>query len=73
MSKAPTRKLVVAVSSRALFDLEDEHDLFEKKGYEAYRDFQVRHKNDILAPGVAFPFVQRLQSTNFLKVQNLLM
>lgn len=64
MSKAPTRKLVVAVSSRALFDLEDEHDLFEKKGYEAYRDFQVRHKNDILAPGVAFPFVQRLLKIN---------
>ena len=27
-------QLVVAVSSRALFDLEKEHQLFEKEGYE---------------------------------------
>ena len=30
-------QLVVAVSSRALFDLEKEHQLFEKEGYEAYQ------------------------------------
>lgn len=30
-------QLVVAVSSRALFDLEKEHQLFEKEGYEAFK------------------------------------
>ena len=35
------KKLVIAVSSRALFDLEEEHALFEEKGYRAYRDYQV--------------------------------
>ena len=30
-------QLVVAVSSRALFDLEKEHRLFEEAGIEAYR------------------------------------
>lgn len=57
-------QLVIAVSSRALFDLEKEHALFEKSGIEAYRQFQTLHKDDPLEPGVAFPFVQRLLSLN---------
>ena len=36
-------KLVVAVSSRALFDLEAEHKIFEDQGIEAYRDYQTQH------------------------------
>lgn len=56
--------LVVAISSRALFDLEEEHCLFEQKGYHAFRDFQLAHKKDVLKPGVAFPFVRRLLSLN---------
>lgn len=59
-----SQKLVIAVSSRALFDLEDEHSLFEKDGYRAYRDYQVAHKNEHLQPGVAFPFVKRLLALN---------
>ncbi|MDY3114393.1 MAG: 5'-nucleotidase [Sutterella sp.] len=58
------KKLVIAVSSRALFELEDEHRLFEEKGYKAFRDYQVQHKNDPLKPGVAFPFVRRLLKLN---------
>ena len=38
-------KVVIAVSSRALFDLEEEHALFEEKGYKAFRDHQVRYQN----------------------------
>lgn len=57
-------ELVVAISSRALFDLEEEHRLFEEKGYRAFRDFQLAHKKDVLKPGVAFPFVRRLLSLN---------
>ena len=53
-------KVVIAVSSRALFDLEEEHALFEEKGYKAFRDHQVRYQNTPLRPGVAFPFVRRL-------------
>ena len=34
------RKLVVAVSSRAVFDLEDANEVFEREGVEAYRNFQ---------------------------------
>lgn len=61
---AQTEQLVVAVSSRALFDLEKEHQLFETQGYEAFRDFQVKMKDEPLKPGVAFPFVQRFLGLN---------
>lgn len=60
----PNDRLVVAVSSRALFDLEEEHRLFEEQGYAAFRDYQVAHKEDPLPPGVAFPFVKRLLALN---------
>lgn len=57
-------QLVVAVSSRALFNLEAEHHLFETEGYAAFRDFQLRNQNNPLQPGVAFPFVKRLLGLN---------
>lgn len=63
LEKTPD-ELVVAISSRALFDLENEHRLFEEKGYSAFRDYQLAHKKDVLEPGVAFPFVRRLLSLN---------
>ena len=40
-------QLVVAVSSRALFDLEKEHQLFEKEGYEAFKDYQPASRQKI--------------------------
>ena len=57
-------QLVVAVSSRALFDLEMEHRLFEEAGIEAYRKYQTEHKDDPLKPGVAYPIVRRLLMLN---------
>lgn len=57
-------QLVVTVSSRALFDLEREHLLFEKEGVKAYRKFQIDHAKDPLRPGVAFPFISRLLRLN---------
>ena len=57
-------QLVVAVSSRALFDLEAEHKLFEEEGYAAFRDYQQQNQDNPLKPGVAFPFVKRLLGLN---------
>lgn len=57
-------KLVVAISSRALFDLTESHALFEREGLEAYRAYQIAHENDILQPGVAFPVVKKLLALN---------
>jgi 5'-nucleotidase len=57
-------RLVVAISSRALFDLSESHDLFEREGLDAYRDYQMARENDLLAPGIAFPLVQKLLRLN---------
>ena len=57
-------KLVVGISSRALFDLEEENKIFEKEGLKAYSDYQVAHENDILRPGTAFPLVKALHKLN---------
>ncbi len=59
--------LVVAISSRALFDLEDSHHVFETEGVEAYCQYQIERENDILDKGVAFSLVQKLLSLNELE------
>ena len=56
--------LTVAVTSRALFDLEESHSLYESEGVDAYSDFQRRHEDDVLAPGMAFPVVRKLLALN---------
>lgn len=57
-------KLVIAISSRALFDLSESHALFEAEGVEAYQRHQIEHENEILAPGVAFDLVRKLLRLN---------
>ncbi|MDH3637325.1 MAG: 5'-nucleotidase [Gammaproteobacteria bacterium] len=59
-------KLVVAISSRALFDLEDSHKVFETDGVDAYCQYQIDHENEVLDSGVAFPLVQKLLHLNTL-------
>jgi len=39
-------KLVIAISSRALFDLEDENQIFEVRGLEEYIKYQLEHEDD---------------------------
>ena len=56
-------KLVIAISSRALFDLEKENRLFDKKGLKYYYDHQIAEESKILKPGAAFGFIQ-----NFLEI-----
>ncbi len=55
-------KLVVGISSRALFDLETENAIFEKEGLEAYARYQIEHENDLLKPGTAFPLIKALSN-----------
>lgn len=56
--------LVVAISSRALFDLEEGHQIYERKGVDAYCEYQIKHENDILKKGVAFSLVKKLLALN---------
>lgn len=59
-----TEKLVIAISSRALFDLEESHRHFEKEGVDQYAAYQITHENEWLKPGVAFPLVRKLLALN---------
>jgi 5'-nucleotidase len=57
-------KMVVAISSRALFDLAESHTLFETQGVDAYCRYQIERENEILKPGAAFPLVKKLLALN---------
>ena len=57
-------KLVVGISSRALFDLERENAIFETEGIEIYAKYQREHENDVLKPGTAFSLVRALHQLN---------
>lgn len=61
-SQQPT--LVVATSSRALFDLSESHEVYENKGIAAYCDYQIANEDKELEPGVAFPLVKKLLALN---------
>ena len=62
-------KLVVAISSRALFDFEEENQIFEQGDDRAYMQLQ-RDRLDIPAkPGVAFSLVQKLLAFNDAQTQ----
>ena len=56
--------LVVAISSRALFNLEESHRVFEEQGVDAYCRYQIEHENEVLEPGVAFPLAKKLLALN---------
>ena len=58
------KKLVVAVSSTALFDLAAEHDLYLNLGVDEFRAYQREHRSVIPQRGAAFPFIQRLLNLN---------
>ena len=57
-------KLVVGISSRALFDLEEEDRIFKEKGLKEYSEYQIEHENDVLKPGTAFPLIKALHKLN---------
>jgi len=58
------KKLVIAISSRALFDLEEENRMFELKGLEKYYRYQIKNENKILKRGAAFDFVKNILRIN---------
>ena len=56
--------LVVGVSTRALFNLEVENQVFDDHGIEAFRSYQLENENKLLEPGTAFHLVQSLLELN---------
>jgi 5'-nucleotidase len=57
-------KLVIGISSRALFDLEEENRIFTEEGLKAYSEYQIAREGEILRPGTAFPLVRALHRLN---------
>ena len=56
--------LVIAISSRALFNLEDSHRVFEEEGLDAYQQYQISKEDLPLEQGDAFLLVQKLLGLN---------
>jgi 5'-nucleotidase len=64
MSIDISHKLIVAISSRALFDLDESNQVFETLGVEHYAQYQIEHENEVLRPGVAFHLVKKFLHLN---------
>ncbi len=58
------KKLVIAVSSSALFDMQEFDAIFRQDGEDAYRKYQQKNMDIPLKAGVAFSFVKRLLKLN---------
>ena len=57
-------KLTIAISSRALFDLDESHRVYETEGVEAYSRYQIEHEDEPLEPGEAFQLVRKMLHIN---------
>lgn len=57
-------KLVVAISSRALFNFEEENQIFEATDDSAYMQLQLERIDQAAKPGVAYPLVKKLLGFN---------
>lgn len=64
MSYRLDNKMVIGISARALFDMTFENEIFESKGLEAYRRYQVEHEMEVLKPGPGFGLVKALLRLN---------
>jgi 5'-nucleotidase len=56
--------LVIGVSSRALFDLSLENEIYENEGLEAYCRYQLEHENDVLKPGTGYALIEAILRIN---------
>jgi 5'-nucleotidase len=59
-------KLVVGITSRALFDLDEANDVFTRDGLTAYRTHQRANEDNPLNPGTGLPLVRGLLAINAL-------
>lgn len=64
MSYNLSNKLVVAISSRALFELESENKIFEEEGIDAYYKYQLDNESTPLEKGTGYRLVENLLKIN---------
>lgn len=58
------KKLVIAISSRALFNLEEENAIFEDKGLDSYYKHQIENEDILIDKGTGFRLVKNLLRIN---------
>jgi 5'-nucleotidase len=64
MSIDLTQTLVIGVSTRALFNLEEENNIFQTQGVKAFKQYQSENKEKPLLPGTAFYLIESLLALN---------
>src|ERR1017187_3001590 len=64
MAWCPDDSLVIGISSRALFKLDEEDQIYREQGTQAFIDYQRLHEADLPRPGVAFPLIEALLKLN---------
>ncbi len=57
-------KLIIGISSRALFDLDESHEIYKKHGLKAYEEYQIDNEDKTLKPGQAYSLVNKILNIN---------
>jgi 5'-nucleotidase len=70
MATSLDNKLVVAISSRALFNLEEENAIFEAGDPKAYMQLQLDRLDQPARPGIAFSLIKKLLAFNDITMQH---
>ncbi len=60
MTEKKTNKITIAISSRTLFDLRKEHEIFEKEGLKKFVEHQIKNEENPLSKGPGFRLIQKL-------------
>ncbi|KAG8580119.1 hypothetical protein GDO81_007147 [Engystomops pustulosus] len=60
----PQNAITIAVSSRVLFNMVSERQMYEDEGVEKYVEYQQKNEEIPLKPGPAFPFVKAVEEVN---------
>ncbi len=58
------KPLTIGISTSALFDLREEHEVYQSKGIDDYRKLQFERRREIMKPGTAFCVIQKLLAIN---------
>ncbi|XP_072905565.1 cytosolic 5'-nucleotidase 1A [Hemitrygon akajei] len=62
--KDPIKAVTIAISARALFDMEEEHELFFTEGQEEYINYQISNEDIPLKEGIVLPFIRAVNMVN---------
>jgi len=68
--KTKKSRLIIGISSRALFNLDESHEIYIKDGLKSYEDYQIENEDNTLEPGEAFSLVKKILKINELYKNN---